>query len=243
MLMTRADIDEDVEITMARFLAGLNKDISDQVDLYNYEDFEEMVHMAVKIEKQLQGKGATRYNSKPYSSSNSHWQKDRKSDYKGGNKAVHEITKGKADSTSKDKSKNDEPKGRNRDIKCWKCQGVGHISKECPNKRTMTIRNGEIMTDEEEGNNESDEDEMPELESCSDGSIEEPIKGDMLVTRRVLSAQIKEDCIEEQRDNLFHTRCHVQGKACLMIIDGGSCTNAVSSFLISRLGLPTIPHP
>ena len=107
----------------------------------------------------------------------------------------------------------------------------------------MTIRNGEIMTDEEEGNNESDEDEMPELESCSDGSIEEPIKKDMLVTRRVLSAQIKEDCIEEQRYNLFHTRCHVQGKACLMIIDGGSCTNAVSSFLISRLGLPTIPHP
>ena len=51
MLMTRADIDEDVEITMARFLAGLNKDISDQVDLHNYEDFEEMVHMAVKIEK------------------------------------------------------------------------------------------------------------------------------------------------------------------------------------------------
>ena len=98
------------------------------------------------------------------------------------------------------------------------------------------------MTDEEEGNNESDEDKMPELECCSDGSIEEPIKGDMLVTS-TLNTQMKEDCNEEQRDNLFHTRCHVQGKACSMIVDGGSCTNAVSTFLISRLGLSTIPHP
>ena len=107
----------------------------------------------------------------------------------------------------------------------------------------MILRNGEVVTDEEEGNNESDEDEMPELESCSDGSIEEPIKGDMLVTRRALNTQGKEDCNEEQRDNLFHTRCHVQGKACSVIVDGGSCTNVVSTFLINRLGLSTIPHP
>ena len=121
-----------------------------------------------------------------------------KSDYRGGNKVAHEIAKGKAESVAKDKHKADEPKGRNRDIKCWKCQGVGHVSKDFPNKRTMTIRNGEIVTDEEESDHASDKDEMPELESCSDGSIEEPIKGDMLVTRRALSTQIKEDCIEEQ---------------------------------------------
>ena len=78
---------------------------------------------------------------------------------------------------------------------------------------------------------------MPEL------SIEEPIKGDMMVTRRALKTQMKEDCNEEQRDNLFHTRCHVQGKAYSMIVDGGSCTNAVSTFLINRLRLSTIPYP
>ena len=70
-----------------------------------------------------------------------------------------------------------------------------------------------------------------------------------LVTPKVLrdpiplNTQIKEECIEEQRDNLFHIRCHVQGKACSMIVDGRSCTNAVSTFLINRLGLSTIPHP
>ena len=39
---------------------------------------------------------------------------------------------------------------------------------------------------------------MPELESCSDGSIEELIKGDVLVARRTLSTQLKADFHEEQ---------------------------------------------
>ena len=152
-----------------------------------------MVHIAVKVEKQLQGRGIARYISKPYSNSNSTWKRDGKSDFKGGNKGAYDVAKGKAESVSKERSKIEEPKGRNRDIKCWKCQGVGHISKECPNKRTMTLRHGEVVTDEEEGNNESDEDEMPELECCSDGSIEEPIKGDMLVIRRALNTHMIED--------------------------------------------------
>ena len=62
-------------------------------------------------------------------------------------------------------------------------------------------------------------------------------------TRSALSTQLKEDCNEEQRKNLFHTRCHVQGKACSVIADSGSCTNVVSTFLINRLRLSTIPHP
>ena len=33
MIMTRANIEEDVETTMTRFLAGLNKEIADRVDL------------------------------------------------------------------------------------------------------------------------------------------------------------------------------------------------------------------
>ena len=28
-----------------------------------------------------------------------------------------------------------------------------------------------------------------------------------------------------------------------MIVDGGSCTNVVSTLLVNRLGLPTVPHP
>jgi hypothetical protein len=36
-----------------------------------------------------------------------------------------------------------------------------------------------------------------------------------------LSAQVKEDDMEQQRENIFHTRCHINNKVCSMIIDGG----------------------
>ena len=72
------------------------------------------------------------------------------SDFKSGGKVIYDVAKGRVDSVSKEKSKTKESKVRNRDIKCWKCQGVGHISKECPNKKTIIIRNSEVVTDEEE---------------------------------------------------------------------------------------------
>ena len=53
---------------------------------------------------------------------------------------------------------------RNRDIKCFKCQGRGHIASQCPNKKVMVMRdNGEIEID-----NESDCDSMPSLEDADD---------------------------------------------------------------------------
>ncbi|XP_048231222.1 uncharacterized protein LOC125370266 [Ricinus communis] len=53
----------------------------------------------------------------------------------------------------------------------------------------------------------------------------------------------EDDTLEQQRDNIFHTRCHVQGKTCLVIIDGGSCTNVASTLMVEKLGLNLIPHP
>ena len=62
-----------------------------------------------------------------------------------------------------------------------------------------------------------------------------------LVARRVLTIYKDEDQI--QRENIFHTRCEIQGKVCSMIIDSGSCTNVISSIGVDKLGLATIKHP
>ena len=40
--------------------------------------------------------------------------------------------------------------------------------------------------------------------------LEIPLSGGVFVTRRILSAQGVEDELQQQRDNLFHTRCLVQ---------------------------------
>ena len=62
-----ANVEEDREATMARFLNGLNRDIANVVELQHYVELEDMVHMAIKMERQLKRKG-TRSFQNPSSS-------------------------------------------------------------------------------------------------------------------------------------------------------------------------------
>jgi hypothetical protein len=152
-------------------------------------------------------------------------------------KGKAEPPKEKYEGTRMNKPKVDFQPSRNRDIKCL---GSGHIASQCPNKRVMVMRgNGEVMTDTEE-----DSDEMPELVDASDDDgVEYPVEGESLVARRALNTQIKIDDMEQQRENIFHTRCYVNNKVCSMIIDGGSCTNVASTILVEKLSLPLLKHP
>ncbi|KAH9704973.1 hypothetical protein KPL70_011688 [Citrus sinensis] len=58
--MIRANVEEDREATMARFLNGLNQEIAYKVELQHYVEIEEIVHKAIKIEQQLKRRGNTR---------------------------------------------------------------------------------------------------------------------------------------------------------------------------------------
>jgi hypothetical protein len=51
--MIRANVVEDREATLTRFLNGLNRDIANVVELQHYMELEDMVHMATKVERQL----------------------------------------------------------------------------------------------------------------------------------------------------------------------------------------------
>ena len=91
-----------------------------------------------------------------------------------------------------------EVRERNRDIKCWKCQGIGHLSCDCPNKRVMIIKNGQVGTDSEE----SDQDELVEEEIQENEEELEDGSHLVLVTRRLLKTQVIENDVDDQRDNL-----------------------------------------
>ena len=71
---------------------------------------------------------------------------------------------------------------------------------------------------------------------------EEAMQGDMLMVRRLLGSQMQ-PLNDTQRENIFHTRCTINGKLCSLIVDGGSCANVASSRLVSKLNLDTKPHP
>jgi hypothetical protein len=60
LAMIWANVEEDKEATIIRFVNGLNHDITRIVKLHHYMELEEMVHMVVKVEKQLKQKGTNR---------------------------------------------------------------------------------------------------------------------------------------------------------------------------------------
>jgi hypothetical protein len=232
--MIRANVEEDREATMARFLSGLNRDIANIIELQHYVEVEDMVHMAMKVERQLKRKGTARYTSVSNTTWKSKWDKNDPAEAK----RKTEPPMGKDEGTS-NKPKVESQPSRNRDIKCFKCLGSGHIASQCPNRRVMIMRdNGEVMTESED-----DSDGMPELVDASDDDgVVYPVTGESLVARRALNTHIKVDDAEQQRENIFHTRCHVNNKVCSMIIDGGSCTNVASTILVEKLNLPTLKH-
>ena len=88
---------------------------------------------------------------------------------------------------------------------------------------------GEMETEKE-----SEDDLVPPLDDNCDEGVNCAMEGESLVARRALSAQIKEDDMEQQRETIFHTRCHVNNKVCSMIIDGWTCTNVDSTTLVEN---------
>ncbi|KAF7815403.1 uncharacterized protein G2W53_029372 [Senna tora] len=69
------------------------------------------------------------------------------------------------------------------------------------------------------------------------------VEGECLVVRRDLICQIEKHVLNEQRENIFRTRCRVKNKVCRLIIDGGSVTNVASTTMVDKLNLSTVRHP
>ena len=125
IVMIRANVEEDREATMARFLMGLNREIHDRVEMHHYVELEDMVHMAIKVEQQLKRGGGTRAG---HNSSSNPWRLTtaRKEDKPQTSSTPKYKSEPKSENTNQiSKGKTDPSTSRNRDIKCFKCQGRG----------------------------------------------------------------------------------------------------------------------
>nr|GEZ73073.1 reverse transcriptase domain-containing protein [Tanacetum cinerariifolium] len=70
-------------------------------------------------------------------------------------------------------------------------------------------------------------------------------RGEALVIQRLLNVDVSKSDDDNSwlRNNIFRTKCTSKGKICNMIIDGGSCENVVSTYMVEKLGMKMEDHP
>jgi hypothetical protein len=131
-------------VVVAQFLGELNNVITDNIELYKYDSFEETLDMAMKIEKQKKGKSTNKFQGNSSNTWPSKWSKsDEKKVFKGKKpQGVESATKGKeaAQASFKNGNGNSKSTTTNREIKCFKCLGKRHIASQCSNKRVMIAK-------------------------------------------------------------------------------------------------------
>jgi hypothetical protein len=220
-LMKKCDIQEREEQTIARYLGGLNTDISHHVQLQQYWSLDDVIRLAIRVEKHLP-------EMSPYTKISS-------------NKNSPDIHKTSINQLIASNKPSTQPTKENQHkaSKCFKCQGFGHIASNCPTRRTITIIKGEAYELSEEEEILKD---LKDVEPLYDEELTAADHGELLVIRRSLhTMSAKEE--PWLRHNIFHTRCTTSEKVCDVIIDSGSCENVVSNYMVDKLDLPTQNHP
>jgi hypothetical protein len=143
--MLHCGVVEEDEDKMVRFYGGLNRNIQDIIDYKEYDSIQRLLQLAMLSEKELQGcqwssnKGAAVFTQQPFMSntgasfscaptipSNS---VSRALTSSVSVKMTTAPTVPKTTSSSPSTS-------HSSDIRCHRCQGLGHLQRECPNKRT-----------------------------------------------------------------------------------------------------------
>ncbi|PKI37096.1 hypothetical protein CRG98_042530 [Punica granatum] len=224
-LLMKGDVVESEEQTIARYLGGLRSEIRNIVQLQPYWTFEDVVKLAIRVEKQLKAKGARKIVGKEevLNRGSASWSKPMPTDKATSSKSVPRKSN-TPPSTSNTTSR-----------QCFKCRGFGHISFECPNQKIVSLV--------EEDDGESIYDSYPSEENEVDHEeITYGDQGEVLVVQSILRVEHVEGdkwiC-----HNIFHTQCTSHGKVCRVIIDSGTCENVVSTTMVEKLQLTVEKHP
>ncbi|KAD4888720.1 hypothetical protein E3N88_20793 [Mikania micrantha] len=222
-LRMRCGADEDEEQLIARFLGSLRTDISDVVQLHPYYTFDDVCQLAHKVEKQAAVRG--RYSIL------------RPNQSKGSTSATAPspaaVSQPKAGVPPTKLLASNPLAGA---IRCFKCQGLGHLQRNCPNTQMVALVDDPVPTFD---------DAQEEDEDFKDAEVIYPDRGEALISQRVLSASIASDVDDTLwlRSNIFRTKCTNKGKICDIVVDGGSCDNMIATSAVDKLGLTVQNHP
>nr|GEW88922.1 hypothetical protein [Tanacetum cinerariifolium] len=87
-------------------------------------------------------------------------------------------------------------------LRCFKCKGIGHLKRDCPNKLVLTLID--------------EADPLYDTEDEVETEVVYPGQGELLVTRRLLNIVVldQDDDTTWLRTNIFRTQCTAKGKIC-----------------------------
>ncbi|XP_010665969.1 uncharacterized protein LOC104883184 [Beta vulgaris subsp. vulgaris] len=221
--LMKCEVKEDEPQTLVRFIGGLDVKTANVVELHPFSTLEELINLAHKVEKQQKTKGKMEA-SRPFAKTTTY------------TKPNPTPSKPNQPYVPKTPTSTTTPIPNRAPRRRFRCQGLGHIASECPNKKVVSLMELETLEDENEEENEACEEEGYEDEYVG------PDEGECLVVRRALSG-VADHEESQQREAIFHTRCTIENKVCTLIIDGGSCTNVAAQTMVDKLKLPTSPHP
>nr|ABF96581.1 retrotransposon protein, putative, Ty3-gypsy subclass [Oryza sativa Japonica Group] len=240
----RCGIVEGVEDAICRFYSGLREEIQNIVDCKEFNSVNQLFQFAILAEKELQGREQQGKNkASMYTlcttpsvglpkavSFRALSQPVSKRPAAFGASATPKPSPPRPAESGKSSSqvpaKSASSVASTGRIQCHRCQGFGHVQKDCPSQRAYVVtEDGYITTSdvEEEEEEEEVEDEDGEVFGRDDTMAYRTI-----IVQRVLSTQI------------FFI---INNRRARVIIDGGSCNNLVSFDLVKKLGLTTRTHP
>ncbi|XP_042027216.1 uncharacterized protein LOC121774397 [Salvia splendens] len=248
-LMSKVWVEEREEATQDRFIHGLNINLKHkvQVEALRGISLDEVIGFADTFERQ----------SKELVSSRAKWA----SSQTGGTGTSKWSAPGKKVENMANPNTQGRPIAKalpgtqpikaiapmeDKKVQCFKCKGYGHYARECPNQRVMVIgQDGSVYSeeDEEDGEGVGTKEVSPDTDIAFSSGEEEDTPLRAMVVLRMLNVQPNLEEHKEQRCNIFHMKCKVKSKTCLVIIDGGSCTNVVCDRLVAKLGLKVLKHP
>jgi len=106
----------------------------------------------------------------------------------------------------------------------------------------MVLKNGEVESKQYSNSTPSYSPTSSSYSSKSNKYTLSLSKRDLLVVRKMFG-HVHKDMDGIQRENIFQTRCLINHKVCVLIIDGGRCINVASKRLVEEFNLPIVPYP
>ncbi|XP_023639598.1 uncharacterized protein LOC111830943 [Capsella rubella] len=124
---------------------------------------------------------------------------------------------------------------------CFSCGESGHRQTACLNQgRRSLLAQDTNFSDEPRYDDYLSDSNHDQDDACIAGDTGPPTQ--LLVIRRNCLAprSLQESWL---RTSLFRTTCTINGKICKLVIDSGSCTNAIAEEATRKLGIQPFPHP